>query len=332
MAGQDCSDFSKAECGSVSGAEPEPVDTPKSSSPLVADKTVRPSSPARRTGGPKTAQGKERSKRNARKHGIFSELVLLPGESRREYQSLLQGLQDYFEPEGTAEVVLVEKFAYELQCFRRYIDAERAEIRMGVSYHGGNVREPQVHLTDKHITNNVTHFVNDPCWKIRSPVVLDCVVGLLGILRDSIERNGFDSIQDMEFLEGIYGGGKQEFPAVLVSKYKFFDLLARIAGKRPLAGEFQTPEKCRDEFLRQIDHEINLLKSRRDTLIAIEADRSNLERHRRLVPDSPHLDRLLRYKASLERSIDRTLTQLERLQRMRRGQPIPAPLKVDLSI
>jgi hypothetical protein len=40
------------------------------------------------------------------------------------------------------------------------------------------------------------------------------------------------------------------------------------------------------------------------------------------VPEAPQLDRLLRYEASLERAIDRTLTQLERLQRMRLGQPV----------
>jgi len=43
------------------------------------------------------------------------------------------------------------------------------------------------------------------------------------------------------------------------------------------------------------------------------------------------LDRLLRYEASLERTFDRTLNQLERLQRMRLGQPVPPPVKVELS-
>ncbi len=42
-------------------------------------------------------------------------------------------------------------------------------------------------------------------------------------------------------------------------------------------------------------------------------------------------DQLLRYEATFERAIDRSLAQLERLQRMRRGQPVPPPLKVELS-
>ncbi len=42
------------------------------------------------------------------------------------------------------------------------------------------------------------------------------------------------------------------------------------------------------------------------------------------------LDRLLRYEASLERAFDRTLNQLERLQRMRHGQPVPP--RIDFTV
>jgi len=52
----------------------------------------------------------------------------------------------------------------------------------------------------------------------------------------------------------------------------------------------------------------------------------------RNVPDGPGLDRLLRYEASLERSFDRTLSQLERLQRMRLGQPVLPKLEVRHSL
>ena len=50
------------------------------------------------------------------------------------------------------------------------------------------------------------------------------------------------------------------------------------------------------------------------------------------VPDTPTLDRLLRYEASLDRSFDRTLTQLERLQRMRLGQSVLPKLEVSHSM
>jgi hypothetical protein len=43
------------------------------------------------------------------------------------------------------------------------------------------------------------------------------------------------------------------------------------------------------------------------------------------------LDRLQGYEAHLDRAFDRTLSQLERLQRMRLGQPTPPEIKVNVS-
>ena len=42
-------------------------------------------------------------------------------------------------------------------------------------------------------------------------------------------------------------------------------------------------------------------------------------------------EHLLRYEASIERAFDRTLSQIERAQRMRLGQPILPPIKLDVS-
>jgi hypothetical protein len=50
-----------------------------------------------------------------------------------------------------------------------------------------------------------------------------------------------------------------------------------------------------------------------------------------LVPRQDVADRLQRYEGSLERSFDRTLSQLERLRRFRWGQPVLPALKVDVS-
>ena len=54
------------------------------------------------------------------------------------------------------------------------------------------------------------------------------------------------------------------------------------------------------------------------------APKQKLEELCRNVPEAPRLDRLLRYEASLERAFDRTLNQLERLQRMRFAPARPA--------
>ena len=50
------------------------------------------------------------------------------------------------------------------------------------------------------------------------------------------------------------------------------------------------------------------------------------------VPDSRDLDRLLKYEGSIERQFYKAVDQLERLQRLRAGDPVLAPVNVDLAI
>lgn len=83
--------------------------------------------------------------------------------------------------------------------------------------------------------------------------------------------------------------------------------------------------------MKQVDAEIERLSNYQKLLKENEVKRMEIEAKRSLVPESPALERLLRYEASLERSFDRTLSQLERLQRMRRGQPVPPTVKLELS-
>jgi hypothetical protein len=88
----------------------------------------------RKATGPRTAQGKERSKLNALKHGLLSKVVLLERESRAAYLSLLNGLRDDFQPQGKLEAVLVENIAALLWRKRRLFQAERAEISERIAF------------------------------------------------------------------------------------------------------------------------------------------------------------------------------------------------------
>lgn len=50
-----------------------------------------------------------------------------------------------------------------------------------------------------------------------------------------------------------------------------------------------------------------------------------------VLPSAEGLEKILRYETKLERQIFRAVAQLERVQRMRRGEAIPAPLSVEVS-
>ena len=53
---------------------------------------------------------KDRSK-NALKHGAFSRELILPGESRKEYELLLSELEAEYSPSGPSETYLVNHLA-----------------------------------------------------------------------------------------------------------------------------------------------------------------------------------------------------------------------------
>ena len=81
--------------------------------------------------GPKTEEGKSRSRRNALKHGILaSSLLVTQGdgkEDQAEFDELLDGLHRDLAPVGTLEKMLVEKIAV---CWRRQKRALECEAGM----------------------------------------------------------------------------------------------------------------------------------------------------------------------------------------------------------
>jgi hypothetical protein len=48
------------------------------------------------------------------------------------------------------------------------------------------------------------------------------------------------------------------------------------------------------------------------------------------LPQEKDLDRILRYESANERALTRALDRLERLQRLRKGEYVPAPVTVTL--
>ncbi len=76
------------------------------------EKQLTSSSVTSKATGPRTAEGKRRSRRNSTKYGILAdEHFLLECESAAEFRSLRQDLRQYFRPEGSMEDLLVEKLA-----------------------------------------------------------------------------------------------------------------------------------------------------------------------------------------------------------------------------
>jgi len=83
---------------------------------------------ARESTGPKSIKGKAVANRNATKHGLLSNRLLLEDEDDLEFQGLLEELSRTLNPVGAAERAIVEKVAVTLWRQRRLVSAETAAI------------------------------------------------------------------------------------------------------------------------------------------------------------------------------------------------------------
>jgi DNA primase len=91
---------------------------------------------------------------------------------------------------------------------------------------------------------------------------------------------------------------------------------------------WQTLIEICDEKVKEYTKEIVTLNKQK------EKNRLKLQVIRKLgsVPSKGELDRLLRYEGAIERQLYKAMNQLERLQRMRAGDNVPAPVEVDVDV
>ena len=311
---------------------------------LVREKATTAISIASSATGPRTPHGKNRSKNNATKHGIFSNVVVLQGESRPDYESLLDGLRESFQPVGSLEEILVEKLAALLWRHRRVINAEGAEIRKKREFLEWDKKREQSmegenQARENAITGLDTFDDGDTreglIWHIENPEISDRCLELLGELRDQVESEELSLESEgttSSILTRIYGPpGQKHLTETLYGEYTAWCHTAEAEPEERKHEGYASPEECKKQVLQAIAAETERLKRYKKSLLAIEVQRVEIEKLRQSVPDTPGLDRLMRYEASLERAFDRTLSQLERIQRMRKGQAVPPPLKVDVS-
>ncbi len=172
--------------------------------------------------------------------------------------------------------------------------------------------------------------VEEPIEEIGDPRVLQTCLDLLTKLKLEIEGNSFDPENGKHILAKIYGSSS----AGSQLKDLFDDCVKGFIMAESKDRQFTGLEESKREFLRELENETVRLRRYPEQQAAMESNRfrqMDLESRRRGIPDSPRLDQLLRYGTTLERTFDRTLSQLERAQRMRLGQQLLPRIDVSLS-
>ena len=251
--------------------------------------------------GPRTRAGKLRSRYNATKHAIFADGLIRKEESRSEYLALVDDLAESCHPVGKLEQILVEKLATLVWRHRRLLKAE-AEIDSVAD-------DPE--KENKKTRVAAPQVLPGPQIPINRALMGDGVTGpataveLLKYVQETIAREGADWERDRWAMEFLYNPACE---SGLVEKYR------KIESTEMILSLFE-------EEIRQLE---------RMTLGQPKVSEGR-KRSVALLLETAAVDRLLRYEGTLERGFDRTLTQLERLQRLRLGQSVPPPIKVSLS-
>jgi hypothetical protein len=151
-------------------------------------------------------------------------------------------------------------------------------------------------------------------------------------LKHGIEAKGFDPKCDAEILTKLYGQPSGEnWPRTLFDSHRRWWATTRVPEDERQQHGFPKPD-AKESFLAELDGEIKRVERYMKARASMEVERKKLEALRQHVPLTAQFDHLVRYETSLERSFDRTLSQLERLQRMRLDQPVLPKLEVHHSL
>jgi len=287
-----------------------------------------PSGPSKST-GPRTPRGKGRSKNNAITHGIFAKAVVLRGESQDEFNALLSGLHKDFQPVGTFENLCVEKLAVDHWRLRRLLLEEGREIHSSSELVEWDEKERQ--------RQEAASLPQPSCngglmrW-IENSVVLQACVNLLNELKEDIKVRGFVPEEDNVILTKLYGRDEeQNWQHALLSSYLQWSRVAAVSEEERKQNGLPSSEEAQEGFLSELRGELRRLGRYAKKQATILARQLKLQSLGQRVPYASQPDRLLRCETSLDRSIERKLNRLERLQRMRLGQPVLPPIHLDVT-
>ncbi len=163
-----------------------------------------------------------------------------------------------------------------------------------------------------------------------NPRLIQEAIAILRLVRKKIELTGFPKDDDLWLLRKLYGldhdGG------VPFCLWRIFASYSELAREVPNGNENpHSLDELKQEAIRAFDEEIETLGLRLALLEFAAEKKRAYEFDAAMIPAQDAMDRFVRYEAHLSREFDRILNRLERVQRMRRGQPGPPTLNLNIT-
>jgi hypothetical protein len=263
---------------------------------------------------------------NALKHGILSTQVLVRGrfgrENAREFAALHRRFTEELCPVGPLEELLVDQIVTAHWRLRRALMAEAGETALSVD--GGQwARSQGVNPQQQWMLWDIQ---GDPVMQMRRTAFGNrLLVRWLSEVRQAVERDGELTEAAVQKLVARFGGK----PNVLTSK---MDQLRQRLLQNPDGLEGTDRRAWRKEqALLELNLELSLLERSEVECAEREEQEEEARQAAAVLPAAGTLDKILRYETKLERQLFRAMNQLERLQRRRQGEVIPAPLTVEVT-
>ncbi len=290
-----------------------------------SDQTPSNQPAARRSTGPRTTQGKKRTRLNALKHGVLSKFALLDGESPEEYRTLYIGLLDYFQPQGIMEYVCVEDLTIAVWRRRRLIAADTGTISEKIFFIETNMRAKQsaeaLHISRDAMVSDglVAHDEN--------LFVIEEIINIWEVFRQLVTK---DKLGDCgPFINRLYG--MNQYGKAPDEFRKSFEIYSDSVKLGEAKGNPPKLAEMKQMMIDMIEGEIERFSKLKELREEIDHQQMRFKEVAGVVPSGEGSELFLRYEVQLSREIDRILNRLERLQRIRSGQPLPPELNIKVS-
>jgi hypothetical protein len=260
---------------------------------------------------------------NALKHGILSKEVLVRGlnikESSRELSALYDRFWHELNPVGPMEEMLVDQIVTTHWRLRRALTAESGEIALSVDRGQWNRSRPDLKLEAMR-----WELSGDPVHAMQDSALGNSVLKRwLGEVRAQVEKDG-------ELTESAV----QKFPRHDKQNrlsLALENLRLQLSQNTDGADEATRREENKKQALAFIDRELSDLRWLQSRCEKRESAEEESRQAAAVLPSMDVLEKILRYETKLERQLYRAMSQLERLQRMRQGEAVPPPMRLEVS-
>jgi len=330
--------------------------TPETQSPITNDADTSPA-PRRasakqiaanrknavRSTGPTTPEGKEASRLNALKQGLRTKEVIIPGrENPAEFKTLLGELCEDWEPQGHTEIHMVGEIAMAEWRLRRVRRAELGELRkqMAMPTESESETEAKIQQVFQHFPEGLEYVL------VQSTIGIGYLRNPLEEALAELESEGEVSEVRIDEIEHVFGT-ETDSPGTKLRSWFVEEMPERKEDEEgneeedsdrhptPAADNNEPDKKAaarkRAAARKLLKMTLNDLDRRSRKLRRQERPDLEIAWQRLSILQGSELERIQRYETAIKRDLYRAIEQVERLQRRRRGEPLPPTVNVKVS-